>query len=396
MPRIAHFVETLASGGAEKLAVGVAGKLADRGWEAHLIVAQSDGPLLRRLPAAVRLGDLACERKGVGAWHAVAYFSTIRARLERYVRDNRIDVLQCHLPLANFQGLLLAKRRVCRVLPTIHNEREFDYGGRGGNLRKPLRRAAYRQLLVSCPVMVAVSDQARTAMIAALGVDEAAERRITVIPNGVPVLPRATAAERAAARERWGVELGEVLIVGVGRLTAQKNFRTLLEALSAGEIMSARWRCIIAGEGELRQDLERMIVREGLDGRCRLAGHVEDASDLLRAADVFCLPSTFEGMPLAVLEAMAHELPVIASDLEVLAELVRDGVGGRMVAVGDAAALTQALLEVVGDESLRRRWGQAAGTAVRERHDLNMVVDRLEALYGAVTDPDHCEYSGAD
>lgn len=378
------------------LAVRVASRLAERGREVHLIVARADGPLRRWLPATVKLGDLECRRASGAPWNALVYFLSLRARLERYVRTNRIDVLQCHLPMANFQGLMLARRQVCRVLPTIHNEREFDYGGRGGGFRKPLRRAAYRQLIVRCPALIAVSEQARTAMAAALRVDGAARMRISVVPNGVPVPPRATPVERAAARVRWGVEGDEILIVGVGRLTAQKNFRTLIEALAMSVAGSQKWRCIIAGEGELRAELARMVSQAGLDGYIRLAGHVDDTADLLRAADVFCLPSMFEGMPLAALEAMAHELPVIASDLPVLADLVADGVGGRLVAVGDAGALSRAILEVVGDDTLRRRWGLAAGAAVRERYDLDMVVDRLEAIYGAILDPGRSEYSGAD
>ncbi|MBK8019083.1 MAG: glycosyltransferase family 4 protein [Betaproteobacteria bacterium] len=380
-PRVAHFVETLTAGGAEMLAMRISGVLADRGWGAHLVVARADGPLRCRVPETVRLGDLGCDRNGGGPAGALAYFLSLRRRLEAYLRVNRIDVLQCHLPMANFLGLVMARRQVCPVLPTVHNEREFDYGGRGSWLRRPLRKAAYRRLLHSCSAMVAVSEQARTAMIGALGADEEEARRIVVIPNGVPAGPRAGKHERAAARTRWNIPGDAVLIVGMGRLTAQKDFPHADRGARRDRRDEPRLAMCHRRRGRAAFAAEQLARSLGISQRCRFAGHVDNTAELLRAADVFCLPSTFEGMPLAVLEAMSHDLPVIATDLPVLAELVQDGLSGRLVPVGDSGRLAGALREAVADEARRRQWGHTAGEAVRRRHDLDVVVDRLEAIY---------------
>jgi glycosyltransferase involved in cell wall biosynthesis len=164
-------------------------------------------------------------------------------------------------------------------------------------------------------------------------------------------------------------------------LTRQKNFRALVEALAGLE--GGNWICIIAGEGELRPDLERAIDRAGIGDRIRLAGLVEDMPGLLAAGDVFCLPSLFEGLPLALLEAMAAGLPVVSFEIDGVRDVVTGGAEALLVEAGDVRGFTEALASLVEDPARRAAMGLAARSLVEERFGMERVLDRLEAVYRA-------------
>ncbi len=136
------------------------------------------------------------------------FLATCRS-LETILRESGIEILQTHLPMANFLGLVMSWRGVCRVHPTVHNNREFDYGQNRGALRRYLRRAGYRQMLGHCQGMIAVSEQVKVVHEAQLGLSPAqGEGRIRVVPNGVVVSELPWLQGSAAMRERLGGSVG--------------------------------------------------------------------------------------------------------------------------------------------------------------------------------------------
>lgn len=379
--RVAQLVETLDAGGAEALAVDIAGALSARGHDSHLLVARGDGPFRARVSRDVRFHDLDRPRRDGGQAFRVAYFLGTCRRLEAHLRAHRVEVLQTHLPKANFLGLVMAWRGVCRVYPTVHNNREFDYGDQAGALRRAARREGYRRLVAACPAVIAVSGQVRESIAEQLSLPAARRERIVVVPNGVRQVAAPAAGERARLREALGVAPDQVLVVGAGRLTRQKNFARLVEALALLGEGAPGWRCVIAGEGELRPALEAQVAAAGLQGRVTLAGLVEDLPSLLGAADIFCLPSLFEGLPLVLLEAMGAGLPVAAFAIDGVTDVVADGAQARLAAPDDAAALAGVLRALLADAGERRRLGEAARREVEARHGFAAVIDRLESLY---------------
>lgn len=379
--RVAQLVETLESGGAEALAVDIAGALAARGHVSHLIVANGDGAFRQRVAPDVHFRDLERPRRDGNQVYRILYFLETCRRLEALLRSQRIDVVQTHLPKANFLGLAMGWRGVCRVFSTTHNNREFDYGDRAGPLKRRLRRAGYRRMLVHCRGMIAVSGQVKKSLGEQLNLSAADEARIHVVPNGVKLPGPRSGGERRAARAAWGVQDDEILIVGVGRLTPQKNFGALLDALSRLSSRCGRWRCIIAGEGELRPELERQLAETGCGDRVRLAGLVAEVPALLGAADVFCLPSRFEGLPLVLLEAMGSGLPTAAFAIDGVTDVVADGVHARLVRPDDIDGLSAALGALIDDESLRTRLGSAARELVASRYGFDAMIDQLEKVY---------------
>lgn len=379
--RVAQLVETLEAGGAEALAIDIAGALAARGHESHLIVAKGDGPFRARIGTGVRFHDLERPRRDGDQIYRIIYFLETCRRLESFLRARRVEVLQTHLPKANFLGLVMAWRGVCRVFPTVHNNRELEYGDRSGRTKRALRRAAYRRMLRHCRGVVAVSEQVKSSLAKELDITHAEAARIRVVRNGVRVEALPSPKERAEIRAFWGVDESQVLIVAVGRLTRQKNFAALVEAASRLAGGTTDWRCVVAGDGELRADLEAQIATAGLGDKVRLPGLVEDVRGLLSAADVFCLPSAYEGLPLVLLEAMSCGLPVVAFAIDGVTDVVAGGQQARLAPVGDTRALAAALASLVDDPVMRRTMGSAARELVVERFNFETAVDDLETMY---------------
>jgi glycosyltransferase involved in cell wall biosynthesis len=201
---------------------------------------------------------------------------------------------------------------------------------------------ADRIVLPLTTAVICVSDTDREAGLAARTcVDE----RTWVIHNGVEPGPEPIRTVRPRVR-----------IVSVGRLAAQKDFPALVRAAAA--LDPARAEVVVLGDGPDRQQIEADIARLEIADRFTLAGEVSDVPERLRDADVFVLASNFEGLPISVLEAMAAGLPIVASNVGGLPEMVEEGANGMLVPAGDSDGLARALEALVDDPALRRRQGE--------------------------------------
>jgi glycosyltransferase involved in cell wall biosynthesis len=195
------------------------------------------------------------------------------------------------------------------------------------------------------------------------------------VPNGFPI-------EEVAAREVYP-DREELDVVFSGRLDGQKNPALLLEAAAMAKASRAatRIRLSFLGDGGLRSSLEERARALGLEERARFLGRVADVPGHLAGADIFVLPSLSEGISNALLEAMAHGLPCIATDIPGNRDLVEDGRTGILVPPGDASALSSALLRLAGDRALRESLGRAGRRLVEDRFDLRKVAGRYAAMY---------------
>ena len=209
--------------------------------------------------------------------------------------------------------------------------------------------------------------------LAELARQSAGETPILMIPNGVDTERFQPAGETAAA--------GPLHLVFVGRLVRQKGLDVLLEALSRLPA-ALDYRLTIVGDGPLRAELADRAAAPGLSGRVAFAGWTarEAMPGLLRRADLFVFPSRDEGMPNAVLEAMASGLPVVATRISGNEELVIDGRTGCLVPPDDAAALAEALARLVADRALCRRMGAAGRERVVREYSWQSVAERYAAL----------------
>jgi glycosyltransferase involved in cell wall biosynthesis len=227
---------------------------------------------------------------------------------------------------------------------------------------------------------VAVSPDVATALRSTLRVPG---ERIAVVPNGIPHRPWTT-AERAERRRSgrarvFGAESRPIVLV-VARLEPQKGHTTLLRAAAdlPGMVFA------FAGSGAEQTALEREAAALGITDRVLFLGHRTDVPDLLAAADVFVLPSSNEGLPLALLEATAAGIPVVASDIGGNRDIVTDGETGLLVPVGDADALAGAINRLVQDPALARRLGEAGTARFEERYTAAAMAQGVERIYREV------------
>jgi glycosyltransferase involved in cell wall biosynthesis len=234
---------------------------------------------------------------------------------------------------------------------TVHGWAFAAHHGRAATAYRLAERAARPfGTMTVCPV-----EQVRRMGIEAGTCDE---RRSVVIPNAVD-----------AADAPVAVLDSEVpTIVSVGRLHEPKDFVTLARALRA--LPEGGWRAEIVGDGPDRPAVEAELRAGGLTGTVELAGERTDVPERLANADVFVLSSRSECMPISVLEAMAAGLPVVASAVGGLPEMVVDGETGYLVPSGDDRAMGDALARLAADPDLRRRLGAAGRRRVEERFDL--------------------------
>lgn len=283
--------------------------------------------------------------------------------LLRMLRRERPRVLVLHDPHAVSAGLVAARLAGGSRLVAV---RRVDF---------PLRGALSRWKYEACDRVIVVSG-AIGRVVEDSGVDPA---RLRLVHEGVPDRSPQTGGRKIL--ETLGVPPGAPVVGNVAALTGHKDHATLVEAFALLRPRAPEARLVIAGEGELRADLERLVGARGLQDRIIFAGFRRDLDRLLPAFSVFCLSSHLEGLGTSVLDAMAFGLPVVATAAGGIPEAVQDGVTGRVVPPRDPRALAGALAEVLGDEGHR----QALAAAGRRRFLESFTDDRMvEATTGVI------------
>ncbi|RME06219.1 MAG: glycosyltransferase family 1 protein, partial [Anaerolineae bacterium] len=303
-------------------------------------------------------------------------FRLLRAlrRLWLLLRRERVQVIETFTPHSNLLGIPIAwLARVPVRVPTHHTKIEGA----------PRILDRLHGWLVNSPLtsrMVAVSSRVRQMALSDEGVRP---ERVDVILNGVdPPAPSASPAEtRARLADELGIPPDVPLLLAVGRLVEQKGFRYLLAALPAVWRDFPRAHVLIAGEGHLRGELEAQVRSLELDSQVHFPGIRGDVPDLLAAADVFVLPSLWEGLPIALLEAMGAGRPVVATRVEGVEDVLENGVNGLLVPPGDSAALAEAITRLLADADLRGVLGRRARQRVEQDFTIEKMCRAYEQLF---------------
>ncbi len=282
----------------------------------------------------------------------------------RRCRELGIEHIHTHFADTGTDSALLATRLEPGLTfsITVHGPDEFAEAT-DNRLAEKLERALF---------VVAVSADARGKAVEAAGWD--IDEKISVVRLGVDVGRFAPTAGGATANP------DPVGVLCVGRLVERKDQAALLEAIVGSDV-----RLTLAGDGPEREGLEGLAKRLGISDRVEFTGVVgqDEVLDLYRGADVFCLPSRSEGLPAVLIEAMACGLPVVATRIDAVGELVSDSEDGLLVEPGDSGALGAALQRLAADPGLRARLGEAGRETVRDRHDLDRQAAQLYELFGS-------------
>ncbi len=340
--RVLHTIGEMGTGGAESLVVELVRRGPDVGWTSAVASAGGarEDELLSEGLAEVRRVPLS-RRRPAGLAQAVA--ATREA-----LREIRPDVVLAHnvgVTAATRLALLTLPRRT-PVVTVFHGVAAEDY------------RAAALTLSAASTEVVTVSEAIAQRLVAA----GLRRRRAVVIPNAVtaPALP-----DRRTARAALGLSVDAPVALCAARLVDQKRHDVLLRAWNE---LPPDFLLLVAGDGPNRGALEALHAELGLGERVRLLGNRSDVARLLAATDVCTLASDWEGLPIFVLESMAAGRPVVATDVDGLREVLRDG-GGALVPPRDPAALAGALGQMLLDQEVRAAAARAARETVDRRHD---------------------------
>lgn len=336
-------------GGGERQVVGLLGYLSRRGHANHLLC-HPDGPLARE---ARKIGTTI---HPLGLVNDLDLRPVLRVR--RLIRDERYDVIHFHTKRAHALAAWLggARRGSTRVVT-----RRMDY---------PIRRGWYDRYLYNRAVdgVIAISDG-----IAALLVEGGVGReKIRVIYSGVDPEPFEKIAPPAGA----GVVIGTVAV-----LEERKGHRFLLEAAAELKRQGRPMKYRIAGDGSEKENLKTLARSLGLEEEVEFLGFVSDVPAFLSSIDVFVLPSLFEGLGVAALEAMAAAKPVVATNVGGLRELVADRTTGVLVPPADSSALARAIAELVSERERMREMGESGRARVREHFTMEGMAQKSESYY---------------
>lgn len=292
-------------------------------------------------------------------------------RFFRFIQTHRPDAIHIHSPNIFLLGVMVARILRIPCVLTIHLPAYYFIQGQSASAR--FKRGWYQQIewvaqhLADRTIYVSlrVYEEARSLEIAA-------PARACVIENGVKIK---TDDVRGSQLSRH-----DVTVCCVGRLEYQKGADILLEAVSLLSQRLIDVRVFIIGDGSLRADLTTMCISLGIQSLVTFAGFQNDVSNYLMASDIFVLPSRYETMSIALLEAMASRLPCIVTNVGENPQLIIDGVEGFVVPPDDAQTLADALTKLIAASDLRQRMGQAARIKV-EQYSVERMAEKTFSLY---------------
>jgi glycosyltransferase involved in cell wall biosynthesis len=332
--RVAFFLPSLVGGGAERVAINLAEGFAHRGVAADLVVVSGRGELAGQIPSGVRLVDLGASRVILGLPALVAYL--------RRERPSAIISFLDHAGIIALWARRLSGTST-RVICTVHNPLTHA-AAKSLNLRSRVMPRFVRAFYPSADEVVAVSHGVARGVSDVTGMPLS---RIRVIYNPV-ITPGLMAAAASGPGHPWLANGDTPVVLGVGRLTRQKDFATLIQAFA--EVRRRRVaRLIILGEGEERPALEALAGQLGIAHDVALPGFRENAVAYMAGSRLFVLSSVWEGLPTVLIEALAAGTRVVSTDCPSgPREILQDGRLGALVPVGDVAALAEAMIEALG------------------------------------------------
>ena len=369
--RILLLVHNLDLGGAQSAVLNLARGLVQQDVRPLVVAWRHGGALAPRFrEAGIELDLPAAER---GGWRRLQVPGLLRA----LIASHRIDLVHAHMSDSAAWAALLQRRGDCPAVVTHHTNELIDTVGLGrplyGWLRRRLLFASARR--VAANIAVSESVRSRLAREARL-----AEDAIAVIPNGI-ALPSDEAAQ-AARPAAPGFRL-----VFVGRLVESKGLEILIAALPLVLQALPEARLELIGDGPARAGLEAQVRELGLEGRVAFSGFLAEVAPRLAQADLMVSPSRIEGLPLAVLEAMAWSLPVVASDIPGHRELVRPGETGWLVPPDDPGALARGVIAALQDRQRSQSLAVNARALVKRDFSAEAMARRHVALYRRLLAP---------
>jgi glycosyltransferase involved in cell wall biosynthesis len=362
---ITHVVENLNRGGLERMVLDLVKLQQQQGHQCQVVCVYETGTLAHELDT-IGIPVIACH-KGRG----IDLRALKRARWAIDRHDT--DVLHTHNPVAHYQAVLAScGLDVLRILNTRH--------GMGAGQRTGRKEWLYRRSLARTDLVVTVCEAARRNGISRGMLPQTMTR---VVPNGIDVegFTPASSEMHVNLQRMLGLPDDAFLIGNVGRLNWTKDQAGLIRAFRQVHEQHPEAALLLIGDGELRADLEQCAVQEQVRHAVHFLGDRNDVRELLQGLNMFVLSSASEGYSMALLEACAVALPIIATDVGGNGEIIQSGRTGQLVPPGEPDALAEAMLLLMNEPHLLTTYGSAARDWVEKHGSLEAMAERYERLY---------------
>lgn len=355
--RILHINSALTWRGGEQQTLWLGQGLQSRGHQV-ILACPPGGELATR---AGRAGLAVRTVKMRGEWDVWA-----AGKLARLLQDESIHIVHLHTAHAHTLGLMAAQW--AKVPVRILTRRvDFHIGGH------PINRWKYGPALTA---IVAISEGIRQVLIQ----DGISPQRVSTVHSGIDLERIKSVRDTAALRKELNIPGGFLVVGMVAALAPHKDHRNFLEAAAIVKTECPDIRYVVVGEGHLRGELERLAVQRGLSADVIFTGFRQDVLELTSLFDIFVLSSYLEGLGTALLDAMALGIPLVATDVGGIPEVVVMDRNGILVPPKDPAALASAIVKLATDPVMRRRLGSFGKEYVRN-FSVDSMVTRTEAVY---------------
>lgn len=364
--RVLHLITRLPIGGAERMLVSVLRHLPVEQFESLVCCIQDRGELAEEVESlGIPVIDLKLMDKH-------GYDRRVVPALRSLIRDRQIDLVHSHLYHANMYGRLAAKHEAVPAIASVHNTYT--------------RRKWYRHLINrylgrhSFRVTAGSVDVEKDL----LGVDRLPRKKVILLPNCIDLTRVDTGLSKEDAKIRLGFQTDDLVLATVGRAEEQKGHSVLLEAfahLRNSAPNGVRLKLLLVGDGRLLPALREMARDFGIDAYCQFPGNLPKLADVYRGIDIFIMPSLWEGLSLAMLEAMAAGLPMIATDVGGAREVLGDSKWGLLIPPNNPAAISTAVERLLTDDRLRSEIARAGKRRVEENYSVTSLAHSLSDLY---------------
>ena len=367
--KILHVLDSLAIGGMERVVIDVVNGLDPQRFDQAVCCLSRKGEAAQYLVESVRCIDL---EKGANADYLMP------VKIARVFRELQPDIVHTQ----SWSGVDAA------IAKLIRGRGRLVHSEHGRNLphiySEPLKRKIARRALYHfADAVFAISNEVRDYYCRETGFPA---RRMSVIPNGID-MQRIDGIDIGGVRQELGIDADDFVIGTVARLDMTKDTMTLARAFAGfyreEQSLGAKpgLKLLVVGDGDQKAALEKFIVEQELKSAVIFTGLRQDVPRLLGAMDVFALSSLSEGLPITVLEAMVGRLPVVATHVGALPELVEEGVTGFLVEPKQADVMAARFAKLYRNRELTRQFGRIARRKVEREYNLDRMLQRYEELY---------------
>lgn len=351
-------------GGGESHLLSLTGHL-DRTRFEPVVLSFTDGPMMDRLR------QMGVETRLI--YTEKPFDIRVWGKVKRLLADERIDVIHAHGTRAASNVLWAARSLGIPVIYTIHG---WSFHRDQNPLVRRFRMRGEKWLTKKSAVNISVSaSNQQTGKEVIRGFES------IVVNNGIDAKKFDPEGNYKNVREELGIAKDNLLLLFLARFTSHKQPLTLIRAFKQAVGRIEGMHLLMVGDGDEKDAGLRLVKELGLEDRVTFQAFRQDVPDVLAAADIFVLPSLWEGLPIGLLEAMAMRKAVIGTRVDGTREVLQDGVNGLMVEPGDVEALSGAIVRLAGDRELRESLRERAAETVRDRFNAAVMTREIENIY---------------